>query len=116
MPEKQHLQRLGACTGSIGLNPGMLNKWKSDQSFTGIFPNILIRQIYFVVKSHIILRKGFNPFPNKSWFYMSAVKVFKITVENGEIAHDEQFLIFTVFFCPLGKLSAIFINFHFYKI
>ena len=43
-------------------------------------------------------------------FYMSAVEVFENTVGKGEIACNEQFLLFPQ--CLLfGELSAIFIKF-----
>ena len=44
----------------------------------------------------------FNPFPNKPWFftylqYMS----FENTVEKGEIARNEQFVLFPQCFLPI---------------
>ena len=41
------------------------------------------------------IRKKFNPFPNKPWFFMCLqYKSFENTGGKGEIAHNEQFLLF----------------------
>ena len=59
-----------------------------------------------------VLRKV-NPFPNKPWFFTCLqYKSFENTVGKGEIARNEQFLVFphSVFY-PFEKLSAIFIKF-----
>ena len=43
-----------------------------------------------------------NPFPNKPWFFTCLqYKTFENTVGKGEIAHDEQFLLFPQCFLPL---------------
>ena len=55
----------------------------------------------------------FNPFPNKPWFlHVCSASLLKTLWENGEIARNEQFLLFphSVFF-PFGERSAIFIKF-----
>ena len=39
-----------------------------------------------------------NPFPNKPWFYVLQYKSFENTVGKGEIARDEQFLLFPTMF------------------
>ena len=36
----------------------------------------------------------FNPFPNKPWFLRLHYKAFENTVGKGEIARNEQFLLF----------------------
>ena len=39
-----------------------------------------------------------NPFPNKPWFSrVSSTSLFENTVGKGEIARNEQFLLFPVF-------------------
>ena len=48
----------------------------------------------------------FNPFPSKPWLYVSAVQVFlKKTAGKGEIAHNEQFLLFPKCF-PFPKVFS----------
>ena len=53
-----------------------------------------------------------NPFPNKPWCLQH--KSFESTVGKGEIARNEQFLLFAqiffFFFHPFVELSAIFIK------
>ena len=60
----------------------------------------------------------FNPFPNKPWFLnvcsrsTSLLKKKKKTVVKGEIARNEQFLLFPhIVFYPFVELSAIFVKF-----
>ena len=53
----------------------------------------------------------FNFFPNKTLvFTYLHYKSFVNTVEKGEIAHNEQFLLFPQCFPLFGELSAIFIK------
>ena len=42
----------------------------------------------------------FNPFPKSPGFYVSAKQVFENTVGKGEIARNEQFLLFQLCFLP----------------
>ena len=53
-------------------------------------------------------QSGLNPFPNKRLFLRSAVQVFEKTVGKGEIARNEQFLLFPQ--CFLSVLRS-FCNF-----
>ena len=50
----------------------------------------------------------FNPFPNKSGLQY---KPSENTLGKGEIAHNEQFLLFHRVFYLFGELSAIFVEF-----
>ena len=44
----------------------------------------------------------FNPFPNKPWFLrVCRTSTFENTVGKGEIAHNEQFLLFPQCFLPV---------------
>ena len=53
-----------------------------------------------------------KPFPEPALvFTCLQYKRFENTMGKGEIARNEQFLLFPVFFYPFGKLSAIFIKF-----
>ena len=46
----------------------------------------------------------FNPFPTNPGFYVPAVEVFfENTVGKGEIARNEQFLLFPQCFLPIWK-------------
>ena len=45
--------------------------------------------------------KSFNPFPNKSWFLHFCSTSFLKTVRKGEIARNEQFLLFPLCFLPV---------------
>ena len=46
----------------------------------------------------------FNPFPNKPWFLrVCSTRPFKNTVGKGEIARDEQFLLFPHCFLPFQR-------------
>ena len=51
-----------------------------------------------------------NPFPDKPWFFTSLqYKSFENTAGKGEIARNEQFLLFPQCFLYLfGELTAIF--------
>ena len=51
-----------------------------------------------------------NPFPNKPLILHVCSKSFENTAGKGEIARNEQFLLFPRVFYPYGKLSAIFIK------
>ena len=42
-----------------------------------------------------------NPFPNKPWFLHVCSTSLENTVGKGEIAHDEQFLLFPQCFLPI---------------
>ena len=50
-----------------------------------------------------------NPFPNKPWI-LRVWKSFQNTVGKGEIARNEQFLLFPQVFDLFGELSTLFIN------
>ena len=53
-----------------------------------------------------------NPFPSKPWFLRVCRRsLFENTVGKGEIARNEQFLLFHGVFYPLEERSAIFIKF-----
>ena len=55
---------------------------------------------------------GFNPFPNKPWFLcVFQDKSFKNTMGKGEIARNEQFLLFPQCFLPVWRTFC-----HFHKI
>ena len=56
-----------------------------------------------------------NPFSNKPRFLrVCSTSLLKTKLGKGEIAHEEQFLLFpTVFFYPFGELSAISSNLKF---
>ena len=58
----------------------------------------------------------FNPFPNKLWFIQVWIyKSFENTVEKGEIAHNEEFLLFPQCFLPIWRTFCHFPqvwNFH----
>ena len=60
-----------------------------------------------------LISERVNSFTNKPLILTCLQnKSFENTVEKGEIAHYEQFLLFpTVFFYPLGELSVISIQF-----
>ena len=63
------------------------------------FFKILIDQLYFV-----------KPFPNKPWFLrVCGTGLSKNTVGKGEIARNEQFLLFPQRFIPF---CTTFHNFH----
>ena len=47
---------------------------------------------------------AFNPFPNKPWFLrVCSTSFFENTVGKGEIAHNEQFLLFPQCFLPAWR-------------
>ena len=53
----------------------------------------------------------FNPFPNKPWFFTCLrYKSFENTVGKGEIARNEQFLLFPQCFLPIWRAFC-----HFYQ-
>ena len=53
-----------------------------------------------------------NPFPNNPWFFTCLLyKYFENTVGKGEIAHNEQFLLFPQCFLSIWRTFC-----HFYKI
>ena len=82
---------------ALGNNPVFLFLWFCNRSVSYIkYKNLLI-----------------NPFPNKpSALRDCSTSLLKTLWEKGEIARYEQFLLFpTVFFYPVGELSAIFIKF-----
>ena len=55
----------------------------------------------------------FNPFPNKPWFVrVCSRSLFEKTVGKGEIARNEQFLLFPQCFLPVW---ITFCHFHQYK-
>ena len=52
---------------------------------------------------------NFNPFPNKPWFFMCLqYKSFENTEGKGEIAHNEQFLLFPQCFLPIWRTFCYF--------
>ena len=54
----------------------------------------------------------FQPFPKQALVYTCLqYKTFENTVEKGEIARNEQFLLSTSVFNPSGELWPIFIKF-----
>ena len=68
-------------------------------------------ECYEDVKS-IVVTFYVNPFQNKPWFLLVCSKrLLKNTVGKGEIAHNEQFLLFSQCFLPVEELSAVFIRF-----
>ena len=49
-------------------------------------------------------RLNINPFPNKSWFLpVCSTSLFENTVGKGEIARNEQFLLFPLCFLPFWR-------------
>ena len=43
-----------------------------------------------------------NPFPNEPWFlHVCSSSLLKTLLEKGEIAHNEQFLLFQKHFLPV---------------
>ena len=51
----------------------------------------------------ICIPDEFNPFPDKPWFlHVCSTSLLK-TVEKGEIAGNEQFLLFPLCFLPFCK-------------
>ena len=52
-----------------------------------------------------------TPFQTSPDFYVSAVQVYENTVRNGEIAHNEQFLLFPQCFLPVWRTFC-----HFHRI
>ena len=76
------------------------------------------RLLYNIVQNPYIKKPNrfpnklfFNPFPNKPWFLRFCSTSLLKTWGKGEIARNEQFLLFPQCFYPFGKLSAIFIKF-----
>ena len=58
-----------------------------------------------------ILHKTFNPFPNKPWFLrVCSISLLK-TVGKGEIAHNEQFLLFSQCFLSVWRTFCHFDQF-----
>ena len=53
---------------------------------------------------------SFNPFANKPLFLCVCSTSLENIVERGEIAHNEQFLLFSQSALPLKELCAIFIT------
>ena len=51
-----------------------------------------------------------NRFPNKPWFLCVYRASLLKTLGKGEIARNEQFLLFPQCFLPFGELSTIFIR------
>ena len=43
---------------------------------------------------HMVFLKKVNPFPNKPWFLRVCIRSLENTVGKGEIARNEQFLLF----------------------
>ena len=68
---------------------------------------------YFVFSRYgSLLRSAFKPFPNKPWFSrVYSTSLLKNTVGKGEIARNEQFLLF-----PLCFLSGWRTSCHFHQI
>ena len=74
--------------------------------------SVICKIIFKLDKSKIcclVRVRSINSFPNKPWFitclqYMS----FENTVGKGEIAYNEQFLLFPTVFYLFEELSAIF--------
>ena len=60
---------------------------------------------YFKIKNVENSREYFDPLPNKPGFYMSALKssLYKKTAGKGEIALNEQFLLFPQCFLPFWR-------------
>ena len=48
-------------------------------------------------------KKNFNPFPNKPWFLRVCSTSLLKTLGKGEIAPNEQFLLFAQCFLPAWK-------------
>ena len=65
-------------------------------------PNyILILQYTHPIELNVV-PKHVNPFPNKPWFLsVCSMGLLKTLREKGEIARDEQFLIFPQCFLPI---------------
>ena len=64
-------------------------------NFEGFDPQI------FLNDPQKLLFTYFNPFPNKPCILRAAVKSFENTVGKGEIARNEQFLLFPQSFLPV---------------
>ena len=64
-------------------------------------------------KQDIVSSPCFNPFPDKPWFLRvcSIYKSFENTVGKGEIARNEQFLLFPQCFLPVWRTLC-----HFHQI
>ena len=56
---------------------------------------------------------GINPLPKQALVFVTHLqyKSFKNTAGKGEIARNEQFLLFPQYFLPFEEVSAIFIRF-----
>ena len=53
--------------------------------------------------------KRFNSFPNKPWFLrVCSISLFENTVGKGEIARNEQFLLFLQSFLPVWRTFCYF--------
>ena len=82
--------------------PGMVNK----------YPNYRFRIIHVLLLFLFTIWFWFltmfstiiNPFPNKPLFNVSAVQVFENTVGKGEVARNEQFLLFPQCFLPIWRI------------
>ena len=67
------------------------------------FPHIVFKRLLYM--------GSFNPFPNKPWFLRVCYTTLLKTLGKGEIARNEQFLLFHNVFYLFEELSAISIEF-----
>ena len=65
------------------------------------FKPVKVRTVSFI--RTVIVNLEFNPFPNKPWFLRVCSTSLENTVGKGEIAHNEQFLLFPQCFLPLER-------------
>ena len=56
----------------------------------------------------IFSKERVNPFPNKPWFLRVCCTSLENTAGNGEIARDEQFLLFPQCFLPIWSTLCYF--------
>ena len=61
--------------------------------------------------SNVLTKKRVNPFPNKPWFLCAcSTSLLKTPIGKGEIFHNEQFLLFQVFFTHLENCVPFSLN------
>ena len=88
------------------------------EHFTSRFSHLLDKMEFMDSDNYVMtclvshITDTFNPFPNKPWFLpVCKNKSFENTVGKGEIARNEQFLLFPQCFLPFWKNV-----FHFHQI
>ena len=60
-----------------------------------LFPQCFQKACFLEALNGVIVWEWVNPFPNKPWFlHICSTGLFENTVGKGEIAHNEQFLLF----------------------